>query len=333
MLERVGVVANVRARSGYEGFLPIVCEIEDRGWGSRVFTCLPDSVSKLSVDLIELIMSKQVQVILVYGGDGTLHKIVDILIYELARGRIDRIPPLVPIGGGTQKALFQWLGWGRGIFFHQSPLAIFRKVMLTQPEHFPARKMRPLAIEFHNERKGRRETHYGFIMIMGAMTRVIQLYDAEGKSPLSGLKHIGLGMLGSLTGWPRSHAAVVGQFKARMSADGQPLPRTDPLAVVFSVTESLLFGIEPFRGLAESNQFYAAAYCIPASLISSMVPIAWRATFVPPGDRFFNQPVFEFELTTVDERPIFVDGDFFWATPGEPIRIKLGPEIELVSSF
>jgi len=219
------------------------------------------------------------------------------------------------------------------MFFQESPLRIFRRIMSTPLEHLPIRKMRPLAITFHNAETRREEKHIGFIFCMGAVARVIKLYEAEGKAPISGLKHIGLGMSASFFGFPRTHGAVVGQFEAEQWADGERLNRDDPLIVLCSVTESLLFGIEPFAGFAESNQFYAISYSIPASVISALVPVAWRATVVPPGERFFNRPVFSFSLRPTQEHLIFVDGDFYSATPGEKIQIELGPELSLVSSF
>ncbi|KKR05286.1 MAG: hypothetical protein UT32_C0021G0014 [Parcubacteria group bacterium GW2011_GWC2_39_14] len=334
MIERAGFVVNTRARGGHEGAMPIQKEIERRGWtDTRVFDCVQDSVSKMSDGLVALIVEKKIQVIFAYGGDGTIHKIVDILIYEFGRGRIPYIPPIVPVGGGTQKAIFQWLGWGQGTFFAESPLKIFRKCMSVELDHLPIRKMRLLAITFHSAKKQRVETHYGFIFIVGAVTRVIQLYDEGGKSILAGLKHIGLGMSASLLGVPTSHKAVIGQFHANQWADDVLLPRQDPLAVMCSVPRSSLFGIEPFLGVAESNQFYAASYAIPASILSALVPSLWRATWVPPGDRFFNRPVFSFKVQPENERLIFIDGDLYEITPGEMISVGLGPEISLVSYF
>ena len=332
MIERAGLVVNTRARGGLEGAGPIRAEIARRGWtDKRVFDCIQDSVSKMSHGLVALVAEKGVQVIFAYGGDGTIHKIVDILIYEFGRGRIPYIPPIVPVGGGTQKAIFQWLGWGTGTFFSESPLKIFRKVMASPLDHLPIRKMRPLAITFHSFNKGRVETHYGFIFILGAVTRVIELYDQGGKSIATGLKHIGLGMSASLLGVPASHKAVIGQFKAHQWADDVLLSRQDPLSIMCSVPRTSLFGIEPFRGLAESNQFYVASYAIPASILSALVPLLWRATWVPPSERFVNRPVFSYKAQPEDERLIFIDGDLYAITPGEMVSVGLGPEILLVS--
>ena len=328
---KVGVVANLRAGGGYQAFQEVLGEIQS--YNGRVFYHLPDSVTKLAPVLIDLVEVNKVDLIFVYGGDGTLHKVVDVLIYELERGNISRIPPLLPLGGGTQKSLFRWLGWGKGLILHEKPIDIFRKAMATPFERLPQRRTSPLAISFVNREKGRKETHYGFIFIMGAMNRVIELYDRTDKSVASGLKHIGLATLASVTGFPRSHAELVHQFKAQQRADEKEIPHDDPFVVLCSVTDSLLFGIEPFAGKAESNQFYAASYAVPAPVLGAMVPVEWRGWVIPRHSRFFNQPVFSFELTPETEGTFFVDGDFFANEPGEPLKISLGPEIALVSHF
>lgn len=331
MTYKVGVIANLRAGGGYEAFHPVLADIQR--YNGRVFYHLPDSVTKLSGVLIDLVENNQVDLLMVYGGDGTLHKVVDVLLFELGRGRIRRMPPILPLGGGTQKSLFQWLGWGHGLILHEKPIQIFRKAMTTSFEHLPLRRMSPLSITFDNRDKGRSETHYGFIFIMGAINRVIELYDRSGKSVSSGLKHVALGAMASLTGFPRSHAELVHQFEATQLADGKPLPHRDPLAIICSVTESLLFGIEPFAGRPGSNQFFTASYAVPAPVVAAMTPLEWRGTVIPKHPRFFNQPVFNFTIIPDKEGTFFVDGDFFHNVPGRPIEIGLGPEIALVSHF
>ncbi len=332
MEKRIGIVANLRAGAGIAGFAPIMAEKEYRRLQGQVFYHLPDSVSKLSEALLELILQKKVQVLLVYGGDGSLQKVIDILLFEKQRGNIEEIPPIMTLGGGTQKSIFQWLGWGQGLIFNDTPIRLFRKVIKTPLEHLPIRKKRPLAISFYNSQKGREETHFGFIFIMGAISRVISLYDQERKTVTSGLKHIALGMLASLTGFPTGHKKVIRQFSATQTADGQALPSKDPLSVICSVTDSLLFGIKPFVGQIESNQFFVASYAMPPLFISSLVPVAWRGTFVPPCDRFFNKVAFSFQIEG-EEKTFFLDGDFFDCSPWQKISITLGPELSLISRF
>jgi hypothetical protein len=126
---------------------------------------------------------------------------------------------------------------------------------------------------------------------------------------------------------------MLAQFKADQWADGQKLLRRDPLSVVCSVTETLLFGVKPFAGSAESNQFYVASYSLPPAFITGIVPITWRGTVVPPGGRFFNHPAFNFEICPQEESSFFLDGDFYNNSPQKIISLKLGPELSLVSNF
>jgi hypothetical protein len=330
MTYKRSVIGNLRAGKGAAEFNPILSDIHLMGYGEYLSYYLPDSFTKLSEVLEKMILEDHVKVIYVYGGDGTIHKVIDILIYKLLNKEIPEIPLILPLGGGTQKAIFQWLGWGLG---RTKPIDIFRKAMETDFERLPRRKLRPLAITFFNTRKNRVETHYCFIFTIGAVNRVIEVYDRGHKSVLSGIGHTALGAFASVARWPKSHANLLYQMDAIVKVNGERLPRQDTLTVLCSVTESTLFGVEPFRGTAESNQFYTAAYAVPAAVVATMLPVLVRASFLPPGDRFFNEPVFNMEITPKTETSFFADGDFFYCKPGEPIRLELGPEIELVSRF
>jgi hypothetical protein len=91
--------------------------------------------------------------------------------------------------------------------------------------------------------------------------------------------------------------------------------------------------IRPQSDRLESNEFYAIAYAVPASIVTLLVPLAYRATLVPRGTNFFNQPVFEFVIIPETEDIFHLDGEFFNVKPGCPIHVKLGPEIEMVRAF
>ena len=319
----VGIIANPRAGKGFVALAPIHEMAERR----RVPIHITNSIGEIAGTLRKLVAERQVKVLLVYGGDGTLHRVIDILLYEREQRRIPHIPLVLPLGGGTMRAVFHWLGW------REPSLEIMRRVLDSPLDRLPVRKFRPLALTFANRDKGRVETHYGFMFIMGAMNRVIELYDRNDKSPLGGLKHILLGASGSITGFPRSHRRVVDQFQARLSANGALLPQHEPFSVVCSVCDNLLFDIKPFARPAESNQFYTWSYSVPAWFASAMVPLEWRATLVPRGDRFFNDVVFSFEIVPEKEDTFFLDGEHLNCKPGEPIKIVLGPDIEFISHF
>lgn len=323
MDSKVGVIANPRAGKGFVALAPVHRMAERRG----VPMHLTNHIDEIAGTLRKLVAEREVKVLLVYGGDGTLQQIVDILLYERERDRIPRVPLVLPMGGGTMRSVFHWLGW------RAHPVEILRRVLDTPIDRLPIRKFRPLALTLHNRDKDRVETHYGFIFIMGAPNRVIELYEQGDKSPLHGLKHMGLGTLGAITGFPTSHRDAVGQFEARLRADGVDLPQDHPFTVICSVCDTLIFDIKPFAAAAESNQFHALAYSVPAWIASALVPLEWRATFVPRGSRFFNGSVFSFEIVPTKEDTFFLDGEHLNCRPGKPLTIRLGPEIEFISNF
>lgn len=323
MNTEIGIIANPTAGRGYRALAPV----HEQSQRLRVPFHITNSISEIAGTLRKLVNEKGVKVLLVYGGDGTLHRVIDILIYEHGIGHIKALPLVLPMGGGTMRAIFHWLGW------QENPTEIMRRVIATPLDRLPVRKMRPLAISFSNPDKGREETHYGFMFIMGAVNRVVELYEADDKTLLGGVKHFSLGAMASLSGIPLSHRRVIRQFDARLVADGKLLPQRTPLSIICSVSDTLLFGIKPFAGPAADNQFYTMCYSVPAWLVAALIPIEVRATWLPKGDRFFNAPVFSFEITPNTENTFFLDGEHFNCTSGQPVQLELGPEIELISHF
>lgn len=286
---------------------------------------LPHDVDFVRSALLRLVNVYNVDLIFIHGGDGTLQLATNALINEHEQGRIKKIPVLCPLSGGTMVAVGAgWLGW------KEAPIKTLKKV-IARKEDLPLRKCRPLKISFTN-REGVVETCYGFMFILGPIARVIRLYDEQGRSHINGIKTMILGALGAITGHPRKYADMMTQFDARIVADGQELPLKRPISIISSITDSLIFGIKPYGGHAESNQFYTISYELPGWAAASLVPLAYRGTVVLEGSSFLNRPVCRMQMTS-QETMIMLDGEFFDMTPGKPVDLELGPEIELVAAF
>jgi len=326
---KAGIIANPLAGSGLKQLKPIIQLAQQPRYRNRVFFYITNSVGDIASVLRKAINEHKVKVLFIYGGDGTLHLVIDILIYELQQKNITEIPLIVTLGGGTMKAIHMWLGW------KEKPIDIFKKVIDTPLDTLPQRKLQPLCVSLYNTEKKRAEVHYGFIFIIGAVNRVIEIYDKESHNVIGGLKHIFYGITSALSGLPRSHRAILHQFKARMTANHEPLPQDQPLSAICSITDSLIFGLTPLRGHRESNQFLCATYSIPAWLVVLMLPVVVRGSWVPRVDSFFNKPISHFSITPETESTFFLDGEFYHHQPGEEITISLDPssEIQMVSSF
>lgn len=329
-----------------------------------------NDVRDLSKTLIKLINEKEIKLLFVFGGDGSLHLVIDILLYEYHEAkRIKYLPIIASIGGGTMLAVHSWLGW------EQRPFEIFKKIIFEDTETWAIRRIRPLAIVFtprkeklkSGEISAKKEVviektadndsekkadavngkiknelvkRFGFMFIMGAITRVIQLYDSDksSRSLTSGIKHFFAGMSGSILGWPESHKKVTSNFEADVYVNGRILPHANPMSIICCKNDSIMFGnkpysIKPFAGCAASNQFYFMSTSFSATQISMMVPLLYKGTFNPKIDSFVNMPVTNITIIPKEEGVFFLDGEFYFCEPGEDINIKTAPLIDLVQSF
>jgi diacylglycerol kinase family enzyme len=318
----IGIIANPKAGKGWRELESVHRFAVKQG----ITIIVTNHLSEISRALIKLLKDKGVKILMVYGGDGTLQKVIDILIFEKGRGTIQELPLIVSLGGGTMLAVHKWLGW------KTRPVEIIRKIQRTPLAHLPQRKLRPLLVRFTNE-QNEAETRYGFIFNLGAIARIIERYSSDGRSVQNAVKHLALGVCAGLIGFPLSHKRMISQFSARVSADDAQIEQDKPLAMICSVTESLLFGASPFVRPRESNQFYAICYEQPALKIALLIPALLRGSFIPPSPKFFNRPVFSFEMTARDEQMFNLDGEVYYIRKGTAIRVELGPEIDFVPCF
>lgn len=337
---RLGFIGNANAgpsrrRKNQEQLFLIqtlVNDLNDRveaelGYSNFITYIRTSSIADLAPSLRRLINEKKIQILFIFGGDGSLHKVLDILMYELfIEKRIDYLPIIASLGGGTMLAVHSWLGWGRNSY------EIMKKIIYTDFEHLPLKKIRPLAMTLKRSAL-EIETRFGFMFVMGAIARIIQKYDQDGRSVGAGIKHLMLGMTGAIFGWPKTHCNLTPRFAAGVYADGSMLAQHEIMSVICSVTNSLLFGMAPFRGQAASNQFYTLLSSLSAAQISVLVPLLYRGTIKLPDKIFFNQATAELIIVPEKEKLIFLDGDFYRATPGQSITIKRGPAIKMVSAF
>lgn len=338
---KVAIIANLRARGGraIKALHPIIRYTERKNQKKRFLIETPNDLSCMAESIIRVINEFEADLIVIFGGDGTLHRVVDKINYLYKTGEIKRKPPLAPIGGGTQESLLKWLGWSNPkddilkiLGLSKLPYKIFTKIVNTPLDHLPLRKIKPLKITYNNAKENNElQDLYGFIFIMGAVNRIIELYDQDDKSLAVGLKHITLGALASITGYPKSHAHLVHQFKTKITGNGKEIQHDNPLTIIASVTKSLLFGIKPLQGHAESNQFYVGSYAIPAWMISLILPFFARAFYVPPTNQFYNKPVSQLSILAPNEGSFFTDGDIHYNQPGTIIILSVDEENEFVS--
>lgn len=291
---------------------------------------MTSSVSDIAPSLRRLINEKKIKVLFIFGGDGSLHLVLDILMYEFfVKRRIDYIPVIASLGGGTMLAVHSWLGWNRNSYENM------KKIIYTDFDLLPVRKVKLLAIDLVSP-TNEREPRFGFMFIMGAITRVIDIYNSGNRSMMSGIKHFFAGMTGSIFGWPKSHQNVTANFIADVYINGEKILLSDFMSIICSKNDSLMFGdqlhsIKPFAGRAASNQFYFLTSSFSAAQISMLAPLLYKGLFKPNIKSLINKPITEAVIIPEMENSVFIDGEIYRCLPGEPIVIKVGKSVDFVA--
>jgi hypothetical protein len=286
-----------------------------------------NDIADVSKAIVKLVGEKNVQVLFVFGGDGTLHRVLDIIFYEFYHTKnISRIPIIASLGGGTMLAVHSWLGWSR------DSVEIFDTIINRNLVDLSVRKVWPLTIHFTPKGETSQEVRFGFMFVIGAIARVMREYDKE-RSILAGLKHFVFGASAGIFGWPESHNRLIDQFDAGIIADDDVIGHSRPLSVIASITDSLLFGIKPFRGRKTAGQFYFMSTDMTAKQLALHVPGLYRASYNPPEPILYNKPVTELVILPVEEGEFFLDGDFYFLEQGTKIFIKTAPCFTMVERF
>ena len=351
-------------------------EVKNQDYITLIIT---NTIADASSAIVELVVKKKVQVLFVFGGDGTLHQVISLLYQEKYYEKdIRTMPIIVSLGGGTMLAVHSWLGWGRDstkIFERiiESPIrflpgeAVMTKKKIEESVRakysgasddpniieklekersfeyqeflfkkcyaaLPLREVAPLRILFAPADKNSPDVSFGFMFVIGAITRVMEEYDKE-KSIIAGVKHALFGASASIFGWPESHRKIIDNFQAEIVADDQNVGHNRPMSIIASITNTLLPIIKPFRGVAKLGQFYLMSSSLSAKEISWRIPLLFRATVNPPEPAFVNKPVTDLVIkpfNEVEADDLFVDGDFLKRRKNSPIYLKTAPSFYMV---
>ncbi len=171
-----------------------ILDSEEARFVRRVVT---DSIDDVGPALVAL--SQRTKLLCVYGGDGTIQRILDALY--LSAEAIEAPPQLAFIGGGTMNVGARWCG------LTGSPKRNFRDVIRAYRRGTLSLREVPLL----RVDDGRR-LHYGLTFGQGPLVRVLDRYERGRKGKLAA---IGAGLMAAAAGlstWPREWQAVVNEL-------------------------------------------------------------------------------------------------------------------------
>lgn len=333
--DQIVLICNPSAGGRWKQLAGILDSAEAR----QVRRVVTDSIADIGPALHNL--SKRVQLVCIYGGDGTIQKILTEIFRTLGAGN----PPVALIGGGTMNVTARWCGWT------DSPEKNFRRVVRDfMTDKLTTREVPLLAVQQGPH------TEYGFTFGAGPVIRILDEYERGTKGKLEALKLAGRSVASAWGKLPGRTDPLLEPMSAEILADGVRLPQDRYVALFCNITGRVVRLVRPFPNDRQRETFHVLAYAITARELGALLPLIVRG-FVPidpkalvqpvslwnqlglayfgkgslPLDpRYINRAASTLELRT-DERVYTIDGEILEST-GEPISVALGPTLRMAVS-
>ena len=286
-------------------------------------------------------LGQKTQLLCIYGGDGTIQRILDRLFTEMQEEQ----PQLAFIGGGTMNVAARWCGMsGR-------PAQNFRDIIRAYKSQQLLLKEVPLL----EVRQGD-DLHYCFTFGMGPLVRILNEYENGNKGIPAALSIAVKSMTSVWTGKPEDFQHVLAEMEGQVWLDEELQPYSSWAGCFCNITGKVHIGAEPFPGPRERETFYTMNYAISRRELALLFPMlirghrpidakallepvsTWKRLALaylgkdsfPVDPRYINTTAQRFEIRT--NEPIYtVDGEVLRSN-GAPITVALGPTIRVAVS-
>jgi diacylglycerol kinase family enzyme len=305
-----------------------ILDSEEAGFVRRIVT---DSVEDVSAALGEL--GRDTRLICVYGGDGTIQRVLDHLNGEPG----PEMAYLALLGGGTMNVTSRWCGFSR------NPARNFRHVIRGYLSGDLLLKEVPML-----EVRTGTDLHRGFTFGMGPIVRLLDHYERGRKGKRAAMETALKAMTATWLGGPANFEPLLHNMVGEIELDGQRLPHDNFAAVFANVTGQINPGVEPFVRERQRDTFYVAAYAVGARELTMALPFLARgwlpmdlsavfsANFLKRGREVFAIPTDPRyvnatgrNLTICSQEPIYtVDGEIL-SLAERRISVDVGATLKL----
>ena len=308
----------------------------------RIVTDEIDDIQRAIADV-----GQRIKLLCVYGGDGTIQRVID----DLLRPNGDPIetrhlPQLAILGGGTMNVTARWCG------MRDEPGDNFRAVMRAyQADRLLYREVPLLAVTMGGK------TRYGFTFGAGPLIRILERYESGQKGHL-GAVALGLKSVATALIYPvGSYRAMLEEMNGTVTVDGERLPYDRYATLLANVTGAVNPFVEPFVGERTRDSFHFLAYAVSSREFAGLAPMLARAKLpidpaavpaailrpfdgarrlwrsvagkehLPADPRYVNRPAQRLILES-DERNVTIDGELVPLVDGRA-EVALGPTVRL----
>jgi hypothetical protein len=323
------LLCNPRAGGRWRELAGILDSVEARS-ARRIVT---DSVEDVASALGDL--EADTKLICVYGGDGTVQRVLD----RMTASELEGVR-LALLGGGTMNVTSRWLGFSR------NAVANFRHVVRAYRSGELLHRELPIL-----EVQAGDDFYRCFTFGMGPIVRLLDAYERGNKGKIAALGMAARAVTAAWLKWPDATRQLLEPMRAGVVLDGEPLPYDEFTALFANVTGQINPGVEPFAETRTRDSFYVAAYAVSAREIATALPMLIRGWLpvdvgaaiaravrgrrpddeprgLPKDPRYVNRVAGELVIET-EERLYTVDGEVLEAAPGASIRVTIGPSLKL----
>ena len=246
---------------------------------------------------LERALTQQPRFVAVFGGDGSIHHVVDRLVKIVGRGDL---PALLPLGGGTMNCFVSDLGY-------RMAADLLLERVAEEEGGFEERGL--LVLE--DDRTGQKR--YGFTFGNGLVYEGLQEYARRPPSAINGARVIAGGLF-----MPHLRERYTALHPMRVELDGKPHPSKSFLGILSSSLAASVLGFRPYAGpLADrSRQFSLLATSYSLKELIPLAPaVLWgRGRLSLNADFYTNQVIEEARLGfsrgyTLDGETFSVEGE------------------------
>jgi diacylglycerol kinase family enzyme len=331
----VALLCNPRAGGRWRVLADVLDSDEAKG-AHRIVTDDIDDVREAIAGL-----GQRVRLLCVYGGDGTIYRVIN----ELLRAPAATAPGLALLGGGTMNVTAGWCGMRR------APGENFRQVMRAfRADRLLWREVPVVAVT------QKQHTRFGFTFGVGPLVRILERYEATGQKSRVKALEIGVkSVLGAVSGVPREYQPVLRELEAQLTVDAEKLPHERWAAVFANVTGAINPLIEPFVAERTRESFHFLGYAVSSREFAMMAPLlarallpidpksllhpvsSWRQALLalvgkaglPTDPRYINRPARHLVVET-GEPSYTIDGEVL-ASLDRRFEVRLGPTLHLAT--
>lgn len=290
------------------------------GYGKCVHT---ETTADLEDTIGRNIEKGNVDLILINGGDGTIHQTITWL---LNREGERNIPPIFPLRGGTMNVLASNMGL-KGNPTKLSKMSVDSFLMSSRSGEVPTKKIRSLELSIDDGNSTLRQ--FGFMFGNGALYRYDKEYYSNTKGgPLAAAPLVARCLTSAFVKKGKYKEVFV-PVPMRVEINGERHPSEKFIIVLAMVFSKLVLSFSPFSECGEGDFNFLAAVPTVREMSTKLHRLFWTKGGEPPlpYEKYVNGRANELKIFS--REGFTFDGDVYDMSREHMITVKAGPYIEI----